>query len=202
MHAYKTYSEYGIYKSTNVPVLKNARLLAISISTGYEPSYRYSLKSHDLSYDLFHDFQKSLKNPKPRHHSNNRINRTKTQHHQEPSPRSHDDFLNTPPQGLPSSPNVAAIVARVKAEDVVDAVDTVDAEKAVKAQIATEIGNRVSAPMAKLSAIPQMHAGNENTLQREKTAEEVMSAFATSADSQTISKSIVSPRNVYGSGGE
>jgi len=133
-------------------------LLAISISTGYEPGYRYYLKSHDLSDDLFHDHQKSLKNPKPRHCSNNRLNSTKTQHHYEPSPRSHDDFLNTPPQGLLTSLNVAAIVARAKDEnavdavDVVDAVDAVDAKKAVKAEIATEMGNRVSAPIAKIDS--------------------------------------------------
>jgi hypothetical protein len=98
---------------------------------------------------------------------------------------------------------VAAIVAGAKAEDTVDTVDVVDAvdaEKAVKAEIATEMGNRVSAPIAKLTAIPQMHADNGNALRREETAEEtaeeVMSAFATSAGFQTISKSIVSPRNV------
>jgi len=37
-------------------------------------------KSHDLAYDLFNDLRKSLRNPKPRHRSNNRII-TKTQHH-------------------------------------------------------------------------------------------------------------------------
>jgi hypothetical protein len=53
---------------------------------------------------------------------------------------------------------VAAIGARAKAEDAVDAVDTVDtvdavdAEKAVKAEIATEMGNRVSAPIAKINS--------------------------------------------------
>ena len=56
-------------------------LLAISISTGYEPGYRYYLKSHDLSYDLLHDLQKSLKNCKPCHHSNSCINNSTTQHH-------------------------------------------------------------------------------------------------------------------------
>jgi len=65
-----TYLYFMIYK-----------LLAISISTDYEPSYCYYLKSHDLSYNLLHDLQKSLKNPKPCHHSNSHINNTKTQHH-------------------------------------------------------------------------------------------------------------------------
>jgi hypothetical protein len=41
-----------------------------------------------------------------------------------------------------------------------------------------------------------MHAENGNALRREETAEEAMRAFATSAGFQTISKSIVSPRNV------
>jgi len=49
------------------------KLQAVNISTGYEPGYRYYLKSHDPSYDLFHDLQKSLRNPKPRHRSKTRI---------------------------------------------------------------------------------------------------------------------------------
>jgi hypothetical protein len=88
---------------------------------------------------------------------------------------------------------VAAIVARVKGKDAVDAVDM---EKAVKAEIATEMGNRVSAPIAKLTAILQMHAENGNALRREEIAEETMSAFATSTGSQATSKSIASPTNV------
>jgi hypothetical protein len=53
---------------------------------------------------------------------------------------------------------VAAIVAEAKAEDAVDVVDAVDAvdaadtEKAVKTEIATEMGNRVSAPIAKIDS--------------------------------------------------
>jgi len=78
--------------------LEYTRLLAISISTGYEPGYHYYLNSHDLSYNLFHNFQKSLKNPKLHHRSNSRIHSTKTQHHRKPP--SHDDFLKT----LPSHP--------------------------------------------------------------------------------------------------
>ena len=87
-------------------------------------------------------------------------------------------------------------MAEAKAESTVYAVDALDAEKAVEAEIATDMGNRVSAPIAKLTAILQMHAENGNALRREETAEEAMSAFATSAGFQTISKSIVSPRNV------
>jgi len=87
-------------------------------------------------------------------------------------------------------------VARAKAEDVVDAVD------AEKAEIAMEMGNRVSAPIAKLTAILQMHAENGNALRREETAEKTMSAFATSAGSYATSKSIAPPTNAYGSGGE
>jgi len=81
---------------------------------------------------------------------------------------------------------MAAIVAKTKAESMVDAVNAVnvvDAVNAVKAEIATAMGNRVSAPIAKLTAILQMHAENRNTLRREETAEEAMSAFGTSAGS-------------------
>jgi hypothetical protein len=91
---------------------------------------------------------------------------------------------------------VAAIGTRAKAEDAVDAVNAVDMEKAVKAETATDMGNSVSAPIAKLTAILQMHAEDGNALRRQETAEEVMSTFTTSAGLQTISKSIVSPRNV------
>jgi hypothetical protein len=51
-----------------------------------------------------------------------------------------------------------AIVAGAKTENavdavnMVDAVDAVDPEKAVKAEIATEMGNRVSAPIAKIDS--------------------------------------------------
>jgi hypothetical protein len=99
-----------------------------------------------------------------------------------------------------------AIVAGAKAEDVVDmvdvvdVVDVVDAEKAVKAEIAMAMGNRVSAPIAKLTAIPQMQAGNGNVLRRQETAEETakatMSAFERRASSQATIKSIASPTNM------
>jgi len=65
----------------NVPVLREYILLAVIISTGYEPGYRYCLNSHNPSYNLSHNLQKSLKNPKSCQHTNSRINSTKTQHH-------------------------------------------------------------------------------------------------------------------------
>jgi hypothetical protein len=53
---------------------------------------------------------------------------------------------------------VGEIVASANAEnavdavDVVDMVDAVDAKKAVKAEIAMEMGNRVSAPITKIDS--------------------------------------------------
>jgi bisphosphoglycerate-independent phosphoglycerate mutase (AlkP superfamily) len=91
-------------------------------------------------------------------------------------------------RGPPYFPNVAATVA----VGVVDAVGAVEAVEAVEAEIVT----RVSAPIAKLTAILQMHAESGNALRREETAEETTSAFATSAGSQVTSKSIASPTNV------
>jgi hypothetical protein len=93
------------------------------------------------------------------------------------------------PQGPPSSPNVAATVVEVEAEDVGDAVDAVDVVEAVEVETAT----RVSAPIAKLTAILQMHAESGNLLRREETT---MSAFTSSAGSQATSKSTASPTNV------
>jgi hypothetical protein len=205
MHEYRAYSECHIY-GHECTCTSEYKASSDQYSTGYEPGYCYYLNAPDLSYDLFHNHNMSLENPKPHHRSNTRMHSTKTQHHHEPSPRSHDDFLNTPSQGLHSSPTVVAIVAGAKAEDVVDTVDVVDvvdvvdAEKAVKAEIAMAMGNRVSAPIAKLTAIPQMQAGNGNALRREETAEETakatMSAFERSAGSQATIKSIASPTNM------
>jgi len=84
------------------------------------------------------------------------------------------------PRGPPYFPNVAATVA-VGAVDAVEAVEVVEA------------ATRVSAPIAKLTAILQMHAESENALRREETT---MSAFASSAGFQATSKLIVSPINV------
>jgi hypothetical protein len=64
---------------------------------------------------------------------------------------------------------------------------------------AVEAATRVSAPVAKLTDKLQMHAESENTLRREETT---MSAVASSAGFQATSKSIVSPTNVYRSGGK
>jgi hypothetical protein len=54
---------------------------------------------------------------------------------------------------------------------------------------------KVSALIAKLTAILQMHAESANARRREETTE-MMSAFAASAGSQATSKSIASPTNV------
>jgi hypothetical protein len=88
------------------------------------------------------------------------------------------------PCGLRNFPNVVATVAESEAE-AVDAEDTVDAVEVV------EITMRVSALIAKLTAILQMHAESGNVLKREETAEETVeettSAIATSAGSQAVS---------------
>ena len=78
------------------------------------------------------------------------------------------------------------VVDMVVAEDTVDTVEAVEPETATK----------VSAPIAKLTAILQMHAGNGNVLRREETTEETTNACASSAGSQVMSKSIASPTNV------
>jgi hypothetical protein len=100
------------------------------------------------------------------------------------------------PRGPPFSLNVAATVAEavgvVDVEDAVDAedtVDTVDTEEDVEPETAT----KVSAHIAKLTAILQMHAESGNEFRREETP---MSAFVSSAGSQDTSKSIASPTNV------
>jgi len=80
----------------------------------------------------------------------------------------------------------------VDAVDVEDAVDIVDTVEAVELETAT----KVSAPIAKLTAILQMHAGSGNAPRREETMEETTSAFVSSAGSQATSKSIASPTNV------
>lgn len=65
-----------------------------------------------------------------------------------------------------------------------------------KAEIATEIGNRVRALITKLTGILQMIAENRNPPWREGTAEESMSVFATSVSFQSIRKLIVSARTL------
>ena len=95
--------------------------------------------------------------------------------------------------GPPYFPNVAATVA--DAVCTVDAVETLEMVETVGA-VEAEIITRVSAPIAKLTAILQMHAESGNALRREETAEETTSVFATSTGSQVTSKSIASPTNV------
>jgi hypothetical protein len=88
-------------------------------------------------------------------------------------------------------------VAVVDAEDTVDAVDAVNTVETVDPETVT----KVSALIATLTAILQMHAESANARRREETTE-MMSAFASGAGSQATSKSIASPPNVYRSGGK
>ena len=87
---------------------------------------------------------------------------------------------------------MAEAVGVVDAEDAEDAVHTVDTVEAVEPETAM----KVCAPIAKLTAIPQMHAGSGNAPRREETTEETTSAFASSAGSQDTSKSIAPPTNI------
>ena len=89
----------------------------------------------------------------------------------------------------------AEAVGMVDAEDMVDVEDTVDTVDMVDKEEAVELETamKVSAPIAKLTAILQMHAESGNVLRREQTP---MSAFVSSAGSQDTSKSIASPTNV------
>jgi len=94
------------------------------------------------------------------------------------------------PQGPPFYLNVAATMAQ--GMGVVDTEDVVDMVEAVEPETATN----VSAPIAKLTAILQMHAGSGNAPRREETTEEMTNACASSARSQVMSKSIASHTNV------
>lgn len=111
------------------------------------------------------------------------------------------------PWGPLISPSMMAIMCKVQAMGTevivtaVDAVDMVDAvNKPVKAEFAMEMGNRVSVPMAKLTAIPQMYAKNRNAYTKEekveKTAEELFSIFDSRVGSQARPRFIVSPTNM------
>jgi hypothetical protein len=73
------------------------------------------------------------------------------------------------PQGPPFSLNAPASV--VKAVGAVDMVDTVDAVEKVEA-VERMTAMKVRAPIAKLTAIHEMHAGSGNALSREETMEE------------------------------
>jgi hypothetical protein len=92
-------------------------------------------------------------------------------------------------------PNMTATVAEAKAVDMVEAMDVVDMVEVVEA-VEVETATRVSAPIAKLTVIPQMHAEEGNVLRRKITAEERTSAYVTSVGYQAMSKLIVSPTNV------
>jgi hypothetical protein len=101
------------------------------------------------------------------------------------------------PRELPSSLNVEATVAVGEVDmldeaDVEDAVDMVDTVDAVEPETAT----KVSALIAKLTAIQQMHAESGNVPRREETMNETMSALVSGVRSQDTSKSIASPTNV------
>ena len=61
--------------------------------------------------------------------------------------------------------DAAGMVEVEDAEDVVDTVDMVDTVETVKPEAAT----KVSAPIAKLTPILQMHAGSRNVPRREET---------------------------------
>jgi len=96
----------------------------------------------------------------------------------------------------PFSVNVATTLA----VGVVDMVDAVDAEDAVDIvytveAVEPEPATKVSAPIAKLTAILQMHAGSRNAPRREETTEETTSTFVSSLGSQATSMSIGSPTN-------
>jgi len=84
-------------------------------------------------------------------------------------------------------------VAVVDAVESVEAVDTVEAVEAVDAVEAVEAATRVSAPIAKLSVILQLHTESENVLRRDET---IMSAFDSSAGLKATSKWIASPSNM------
>jgi len=95
--------------------------------------------------------------------------------------------------GPPPSRNVVAIVAKpMEVVEVVDMVDLVDTVEAVE----PETGMIVNAPNAIMTALPQLHAGSGNVLRRRETMAVTTSAFASSADSQVMLKSIESPTNV------
>jgi hypothetical protein len=86
------------------------------------------------------------------------------------------------------------------AEDAEDSEDPVDAVNTVE-MVDPETVTKVSALIAKLTAILQMHAESANARRREEKTE-IMTAVVSSAGSQATSKSIASPTNVKWSGGK
>jgi hypothetical protein len=87
---------------------------------------------------------------------------------------------------------IVGVVDVDNVEDAVDTVDIVDTVEAVEPQTAMKL----SAIIAKLTAILQMHAGSGNAPRWEETTEEMTSALPSSVGSQAMSKSIASPTNV------
>jgi len=55
-----------------------------------------------------------------------------------------------------------------------DVMETVNAESAVKAEIATEMDNRESSPIANWSTVLHMDSASGNTLRRAETVEEAI----------------------------
>ena len=128
-----------------------------------------------------------------------RLSLCRVRHHMAASPTN----LEMHPWGPPFSRKVVAtmtedeakavgVVDMVDAVDMEDTVDTVDTAEAVEPETVT----KVSAPIAKLTAIRQMHSGIGSAPRREETTEETTSALASSAGSKEMSKSIESPTNV------
>jgi len=60
IHAYKTCSEYRIYKNTYVPVLRIQASSNQYISTGYESGYHYDLKILTISFTIFKRASRTL----------------------------------------------------------------------------------------------------------------------------------------------
>jgi hypothetical protein len=81
---------------------------------------------------------------------------------------------------------VVDVVVAANAEDAVDTVDTVEA-------VEPETATKVSAPIAKLTAILQIHAESGNVLRRVETT---MSTFVSGSGFQDTSKLIASPTSV------
>jgi len=91
-------------------------------------------------------------------------------------------------------------MAEAKPMEVIDAVDIVDVVVMVDKPEELELAIRLSAPVAKLTAIIQIDAESGNTLRKEKTAEESMGINAASEGFQPIPESTVSPTNIQNSG--
>lgn len=95
------------------------------------------------------------------------------------------------PWGPLFSPNMAVTVAEaIGIADVVDEVDAVEVDTVEGVE--PETTTKVSTPTAKLTAILQVDAENAKALRREETME-TMSALASYAGSQSMSKLIGSP---------